>query len=126
MCNHHYTKGEKVTTIKAQDLKEGMRIKYVDKWGSWTTTVISDVEIDATGLVVDVEGYEDEQLSEPTFDSFPIDEEVEVIVPREKTGTFYDYLPEGNFTEEDLWDAIAESHGLDVSEIMDGDLAEWL
>jgi hypothetical protein len=126
VCNHHYTKGEKVTTIKAQDLKEGMRIKYVDKWGSWTTTVISDVEIDATGLVVDVEGYEDEQLSEPTFDSFPIDEEVEVIVPREKTGTFYDYLPEGNFTEEDLWDAIAESHGLDVSEIMDGDLAEWL
>jgi hypothetical protein len=119
-------KGEKVTTIKAQDLKEGMRIKYVDKWGSWTTTVISDVEIDATGLVVDVEGYEDEQLSEPTFDSFPIDEEVEVIVPREKTGTFYDFLPEGNFTEEDLWDAIAESHGLDVSEIMDGDLAEWL
>jgi hypothetical protein len=119
-------KGEKVTTIKAQDLKEGMRIKYVDKWGGYTTTVISDVEIDATGLVVDVEGYEDEQLAEPTFDSFPLDEEVELIVPREKTGTFYDYLPEGNFTEEDLWDAIAEQHGLDPSEIMDGDLAEWL
>ena len=119
-------KGEKMTTIKAQDLKEGMRIKYVDKWGGYTTTVISDVEIDATGLVVDVEGYEDEQLAEPTFDSFPLDEEVELIVPREKTGTFYDYLPEGNFTEEDLWDAIAEQHGLDPSEIMDGDLAEWL
>jgi hypothetical protein len=119
-------KGEKMTTIKAQDLKEGMRIKYVDKWGGYTTTVISDVEIDATGLVVDVEGYEDEQLAEPTFDSFPLDEEVELIVPREKTGTFYDYLPEGNFTEEDLWEAIAEQHGLDPSEIMDGDLAEWL
>ena len=119
-------KGDKVTTIKAQDLKKGMTIKYVDKWGGYTTTVISDVEIDATGLVVDVEGYEDEQLAEPTFDSFPLDEEVELIVPREKTGTFYDYLPEGNFTEEDLWDAIAEQHGLDPSEIMDGDLAEWL
>ena len=115
-----------MTTIKAQDLKEGMRIKYVDKWGGYTTTVISDVEIDATGLVVDVEGYEDEQLAEPTFDSFPLDEEVELIVPREKTGTFYDYLPEGNFTEEDLWEAIAEQHGVDVSEIMDGDLVEWL
>ena len=41
--------------------------------------------------------------------------------------TFYDYLPEdGNFTEDDLWEAIAESNGLDVSDIMDGDLAEWI
>jgi len=36
------------------------------------------------------------------------------------------HLPEGRFTEADLWDAIAESNGLDASEIMDGDLAEWL
>jgi len=44
-----------------------------------------------------------------------------------KSQSFYDYLPEdGNFTEEDLWEAIAESNGLDVSEIMDGDLVEWL
>lgn len=36
-------------------------------------------------------------------------------------------LPEdGNFTEDDLWEAIAESNGVDVSEIMDGDLVEWL
>lgn len=36
-------------------------------------------------------------------------------------------LPEdGNFTEDDLWEAIAEANGLDVSEIMDGDLVEWL
>jgi hypothetical protein len=41
--------------------------------------------------------------------------------------TYYDYLPEdGNFTEEDLWEAIAEANGLDVDEIMDGDLVEWL
>lgn len=42
-------------------------------------------------------------------------------------GTYMDYLPEdGKFSEDDLWDAIAEANGLDASEIMDGDLAEWL
>jgi len=25
-----------------------------------------------------------------------------------------------------LWEAIAEANGLDVSEIMDGDLVEWI
>ena len=41
--------------------------------------------------------------------------------------TYYDYLPEnGDFTEEDLWDAIAESMGVDPSEIMDGDLVDFL
>lgn len=36
-------------------------------------------------------------------------------------------LPEdGNFTEEDLWEAIAEANGMDVCEIADGDLVEWL
>lgn len=34
--------------------------------------------------------------------------------------------PEGDFTEMDLWDAIAESEGLDLNEIMDGDLTEYL
>jgi hypothetical protein len=34
--------------------------------------------------------------------------------------------PDGDFTEEDLWDAIAESEGVDVNTIMDGDLTEWL
>ena len=44
-----------------------------------------------------------------------------------KKPTYMDYLPEdGKFTEDDLWDAIAEANGLDASEIMDGDLAEWL
>lgn len=37
------------------------------------------------------------------------------------------YLPaDGNFTEDDLWGAIAEANGVDYSEIADGDLAEWL
>lgn len=39
---------------------------------------------------------------------------------------YYDYLPEGPYTEDDLWEAIAEAAGLDVSEIADGDLVEWL
>ena len=41
--------------------------------------------------------------------------------------TYFDYLPEdGDFTEEDLWEAIAEANGLDVSEIADGDLVDFL
>lgn len=41
--------------------------------------------------------------------------------------SYIEFLPEdGNFTEEDLWEAIAEANGLDVSEIADGDLVEWL
>ena len=34
--------------------------------------------------------------------------------------------PEGNFTESDLWEAIAESEGVDINEIMDRDLAEFI
>jgi hypothetical protein len=34
--------------------------------------------------------------------------------------------PDGIFNEQDVWEAIAESQGLDYSEIADGDLAEWL
>jgi hypothetical protein len=37
-----------------------------------------------------------------------------------------EWHPEGDFTESDLWDAIAESEGVDVSEIMDGDLTDYL
>lgn len=40
---------------------------------------------------------------------------------------YWDYLPEdGKFSEEDLWEAIAESRGVDVNEIMDGDLCEFI
>jgi hypothetical protein len=37
-----------------------------------------------------------------------------------------DWYPEGNYTEADLWEAIAESEGLDVTEIMDRDLTEFI
>lgn len=41
--------------------------------------------------------------------------------------SYVDYLPEdGNFTEDELWEAVAESLGIDPSEIADGDLAEYL
>jgi hypothetical protein len=36
------------------------------------------------------------------------------------------WYPEGDFSEAELWDAIAESEGVDVNEIMDGDLTEYL
>ena len=39
---------------------------------------------------------------------------------------YWKYLPEGTFTEDDLWEAIAEARGVDVSEIADGDLVEYL
>ena len=41
--------------------------------------------------------------------------------------SYFDYLPEdGNFTEEELWEAIADANGLDVDDIMDGDLVDYL
>ncbi len=47
-------------------------------------------------------------------------------VPTPSKG-YMEYLPaDGRFTEDDLWEAIAEANGVDASEIMDGDLCEWL
>lgn len=37
-----------------------------------------------------------------------------------------DWYPDGDFNEEDLWDAIAEVEGVDVSEISDRDLTEFI
>jgi hypothetical protein len=37
-----------------------------------------------------------------------------------------DWYPEGNYTEADLWEAIAESEGVDINEIMDRDLMEFI
>jgi hypothetical protein len=37
-----------------------------------------------------------------------------------------EWHPDGDFTENDLWEAIAESEGVDVNEIMDRDLAEFI
>jgi hypothetical protein len=39
---------------------------------------------------------------------------------------YWEYLPEGTLTEEELWEAIAESKGVDVSEIADGDLVDFI
>ena len=40
---------------------------------------------------------------------------------------YTDYLPEnGVFTEDELWEAIAESLGVDYNDIADGDLGEYL
>ena len=40
---------------------------------------------------------------------------------------YWENLPEdGNFTEDDLWDAIAESLGMDSSEISDQDLVDYI
>ena len=49
------------------------------------------------------------------------------VTPLSKSKGYMPLLPaDGNFTEDDLWEAIAEANGLDASEIMDGDLVEWL
>jgi hypothetical protein len=41
--------------------------------------------------------------------------------------SYLDHLPvDGKFTEQELWEAIAEANGIDVNEIMDGDLVEYL
>ena len=37
-----------------------------------------------------------------------------------------DWYPDGDFTEDDLWEAIAENEGVDVNEIMDRDLTEFI
>ena len=41
--------------------------------------------------------------------------------------SYLDYLPKnGKFSEEQLWEAIAESIGVDANEIMDGDLVDYI
>ena len=122
-----------MTTIKSQDLKEGMKIRCMRDGKQvfsgaleLTEVIVVKDEDDADNSFVEIEGYTDSYGKETIFNTFYFDEEVELWETPKKTGTFYDYLPEGNFTEEDLWSAIAEQHGVDVSEIMDGDLVDWL
>lgn len=46
---------------------------------------------------------------------------------KKKKDHYLDYLPEtGGFSEEDLWQAIADANDLDYSEIADGDLLDWI
>ena len=107
----------------AKNLKENMLIRFsVEE--QLVTIQLSEVTI--LDDFVDVEGYYTDEMGGLAFTSFNPDDEVEVVEPRKMTGTFHDFLPEGNFTEEDLWEAIAESRGVDVSEIADGDLTEYL
>ena len=40
--------------------------------------------------------------------------------------TLAEWYPDGNYTEADLWEVIAEVEGVDMNEIMDGDLVEYL
>jgi len=40
--------------------------------------------------------------------------------------TLAEWYPDGDFTEQDLWEAIAEVNGVDVNEIMDRDLTEFI
>ena len=41
--------------------------------------------------------------------------------------SYFDYLPaDGDFTEDELWEAIAEDLGVDPPEIMDGDLVDFI
>ena len=37
-----------------------------------------------------------------------------------------EWYPDGDFTEEDLWEAIAEANNVDVNEIMDQDLTLFI
>ena len=37
-----------------------------------------------------------------------------------------EWYPDGNYTEADLWEAIAETQGVDMNEIMDRDLTEFI
>lgn len=45
----------------------------------------------------------------------------------EEHKSYLDYLPEdGNFDEDDLWQAIASSIAREVSEISDGDIVDYI
>jgi hypothetical protein len=37
-----------------------------------------------------------------------------------------EWYPDGNYSEAELWEAVAESEGVDLYSIMDGDLTEYL
>ena len=41
-------------------------------------------------------------------------------------GTLAEWYPDGDFNEEDLWEVIAEVNGVDVNEISDRDLTEFI
>ena len=40
--------------------------------------------------------------------------------------SYIDFLPDSPFTEEELWQAIADANDLDYADIADGDLVDYL
>ena len=54
------------------------------------------------------------------------DEDQEIKMGKDYLSILMEWKPDGSFTEEDLWDAIAEAEGVDVSEISDRDLTEFI
>jgi len=47
-------------------------------------------------------------------------------MPDPKKETWQDFHDGDDYTEDSVWQAIADAEGLDYSEIADGDLVEWL
>ena len=43
-----------------------------------------------------------------------------------RKATWQDHHAGASYTEESVWQAIADAEGLDYSEIADGDLVDWL
>jgi hypothetical protein len=37
-----------------------------------------------------------------------------------------EWYPDGNYSEAELWEAIAEAEGVEINEIIDGDLTDYL
>ena len=69
------------------------------------------------------EGRESSQLPTKHYIE-SINQRTEEVTMKPKT--YLDYLPEdGNFTEEDLWEAIALAEGSEY-DLSDGDLADYL
>ncbi len=40
--------------------------------------------------------------------------------------TLAERYPDGNYSEDELWEVISDVHNLAMEEIMDGDLAEYI
>lgn len=69
----------------------------------------------------------DEYYCEHCVKANALDCGLTVTAIRTPSKGYMQHLPaDGRFTEDDLWEAIAEANGVDASEIMDGDLCEWL
>ena len=48
------------------------------------------------------------------------------MMGKTRKATWQDHHDGASWTEESVWQAIADAEGLDYSEIADGDLVDWL